>query len=746
MIIRVNVLRYWAKISNKDYADKKITGWTAKCSVAEGEHTVTTDVTAYFTFTKRSDGDWSVKMTTDLNKEGSVICFEPVLTTCPHTATKVLNQKDPVCCIDGYTGDTVCADCGRLVNTGNPVPAEQTGHDGPLTRIAGTQRTGSCNQRGFSGFYRCGTCGEKVAGRNTGYDHSGYTQITQDAVGATCTADGYTGDKYCSHCGKLSERGRVIPAQHNDTKVINRKEATDEEPGYSGDTYCNTCGQIVAYGHVLPKKYKPTLEEVHITLTLPKIGDTAETRPNVYASSDSGGIISGVWRIKTNGNWKQMDTTDTFEAGKEYRANLNLLGNSSVQIVGKTRFYVNGVYCQKSAIVIMGKNCWHVEYDFTPSQEGGLDKYISSPELEFEVPGDGTEISVSPKVSSKTEGLTVDSACWKKNGVKVTTGTFSGNSQYSLYFHVKADTGYMLPDKEPFISGKINGEKAQFIHQGDLWYCDYRFYPEKGVDISKAVVSGVKNAYFTGKEIRQDAAVLTVNGTTVPNDGAHYEVIYTDNVMVGRATVTFRGLGSCKGEKSVNFQIYSRIGWNLDKNGWYYLRSDRSYPKSDWELIDGKYYHFDANGYMQTGWLQDKGKWYLLSDHGWMLTGWQFTGGKWYYLNPKTGAMYTGWLYQDGAYYYLKPGKGDMATGWCKVGGKYYYFRPQTGTMYTGWLYYGDNWYYLDTEKGDMKVGWLLLKGKYYYFLSSGVMVLNTTMTIDGQSYTFDGDGVCTNR
>ena len=44
-----------------------------------------------------------------------------------------------------------------------------------------------------------------------------------------------------------------------------------------------------------------------------------------------------------------------------------------------------------------------------------------------------------------------------------------------------------------------------------------------------------------------------------------------------------------------------------------------------------------------------------------------------------------------------------------------------------------------------MPTGWRKLSGKWCHYNSDGSMVANTTMTIDGVSYTFASNGVCTN-
>ncbi|WP_312502933.1 hypothetical protein [Lacrimispora sp.] len=39
-------------------------------------------------------------------------------------------------------------------------------------------------------------------------------------------------------------------------------------------------------------------------------------------------------------------------------------------------------------------------------------------------------------------------------------------------------------------------------------------------------------------------------------------------------------------------------GWKQDSIGWWYQNADGSYPKSAWQLINGKYYYFNGDGYM----------------------------------------------------------------------------------------------------------------------------------------------------
>lgn len=85
--------------------------------------------------------------------------------------------------------------------------------------------------------------------------------------------------------------------------------------------------------------------------------------------------------------------------------------------------------------------------------------------------------------------------------------------------------------------------------------------------------------------------------------------------------------------------VGTKTQWIKDNVGWWLKRPDNTYPKSQWELVDEKWYWFDNNGYMATGWKYINYKWYYLNADGSMKTGWlKDTNGKWYYLN-NDGAM-----------------------------------------------------------------------------------------------------------
>lgn len=80
-----------------------------------------------------------------------------------------------------------------------------------------------------------------------------HTENIKNAKDATCTENGYTGEKVCSVCGAVTEYGHTTVALHHDYQLMNQKDATCTEPGYSGDSICSRCNDVESEGTVIDK-------------------------------------------------------------------------------------------------------------------------------------------------------------------------------------------------------------------------------------------------------------------------------------------------------------------------------------------------------------------------------------------------------------------------------------------------------------------------------------------------------------
>ncbi len=82
-----------------------------------------------------------------------------------------------------------------------------------------------------------------------------------------------------------------------------------------------------------------------------------------------------------------------------------------------------------------------------------------------------------------------------------------------------------------------------------------------GITIEGLIFSSVPNAEFTGKE--QKPSVTVKFGNITLTEGIHYELIYTNNIEPGNATVEIKGIGAVSGSKKLNFTIIGEEAYTL---------------------------------------------------------------------------------------------------------------------------------------------------------------------------------------
>ena len=123
-----------------------------------------------------------------------------------HSLTKVINKKNATCTEDGYTGDTVCAICGKEITKGETIQAK------------------------------------------------GHTEVIDPAVAATCTKTGLTEGKHCSVCNEILVAQEEIPATGHTEKTVVGKPATCTETGLTDGISCSVCGTVIKAQEVIPAK------------------------------------------------------------------------------------------------------------------------------------------------------------------------------------------------------------------------------------------------------------------------------------------------------------------------------------------------------------------------------------------------------------------------------------------------------------------------------------------------------------
>ena len=167
------------------------------------------------------------------------------------------------------------------------------------------------------------------------------------------------------------------------------------------------------------------------------------------------------------------------------------------------------------------------------------------------------------------------------------TMTYTGDPLIQT-FTVKAGKSALIEDRDYTVSYRNNilpGTAYVFIEGiNDYEGTIIKSFKIKGLSISKAVVDGIKDLRFTGKELKQDSMTLSYNGTELI-EGTDYTVSYKNNTKAGTATITFTGTGGYAGTLKKSFKInkafLARHTFTIDESYPYLKGGVKPLPETD---------------------------------------------------------------------------------------------------------------------------------------------------------------------
>lgn len=141
------------------------------------------------------------------------------------------------------------------------------------------------------------------------------------------------------------------------------------------------------------------------------------------------------------------------------------------------------------------------------------------------------------------------------------------------------------------------------------------------------------------------------------------------------------GISRDQFKRDIENGLEFKEGWQRNATGWWYQKSDGSYPVNTWLKVGTEWFWFDERGYCVTNkWQKINNQWYWFDERGAMAVGWKNIAGSWYYFQEN----------------------GSMVTGWVKYRDKWYYLNTNNGFMESNaFIKHGDGWYYLN-EDGTM--------------------------------------------
>jgi hypothetical protein len=179
------------------------------------------------------------------------VCNTAYGTTDPNNhdgGTEVRDAVAATCTTEGYTGDTYCLGCNTIIATGEAIDKLPHTYGEWVVDIAATCASTGIDKRTCS----CGAVDTRVSNIDPN-NHEGGTEV-RDAVAATCTTVGYTGDTYCLGCGAKLATGEDI-AKLDHTYVDHAGKApTCTEAGWNAYQTCANCdyttyAELPATGH-----------------------------------------------------------------------------------------------------------------------------------------------------------------------------------------------------------------------------------------------------------------------------------------------------------------------------------------------------------------------------------------------------------------------------------------------------------------------------------------------------------------
>ena len=554
-----------------------------------------------------------------------------------HSLTKVINKKDATCTEDGYTGDTVCAICGKEITKGEAIEAK--GHIEAID--AAVEPT--CTEPGKTEGKHCSVCNEVLVAQEV-IPATGHTEKAVAGKPATCTETGLTDGISCSVCGTVIKAQEVIPAKgHSWNEGEITTSPTCENAGVKTYT-CTVCNAtkteaIDATGHT-------PVEVAEQPATCTEAGHTAGTKCSVCDA-----ILSGMEEIPATGH------TEVIDAAKAPTCTETGLTEGKHCSVCNTVLVAQEVIPAKGHTEVIDPA---VEPTCTePGKTEGKHCSVCNEIIvaQTEIPAKGhTEVIDAAKAPTCTEpGLTEGKHCSVCNEVIVKQEVIPATGHKPEIRNAVEATlttpGY-TGDTYCSVCNELlkQGEEIPKTGAHITWVIDGKVVAEE--DYLKGTMPSFKgstdkapdeNYRYTFTGWSPEVVVAEEDATYTAQYSATARVVYTItfNANGGEGSMEPQrfevGVDTALNTNAFTRESYKFIGWNTAADG-----SGATYADEGAILELTGDMTLYAQWQFWNGWLTDvNGKQYY-KDGELLKTGWTIIDGNTYYLDTETGYAATG--------------------------------------------------------------------------------------------------------
>ena len=554
-----------------------------------------------------------------------------------HSLTKVINKTDATCTEDGYTGDTVCAICGKEITKGEVIPAK--GH----TEVIDPAVAPTCTEPGKTEGKHCSVCNAIIVAQ-TEIPATGHTEKTVAGKPATCTETGLTDGISCSVCGTVIKAQEEIPAKghswnegeittaptcenagvktytcmvchetrteaieatgHSPVEVP-EKPATCEEPGHKAGTKCSVCGAILSGMEEIPATGHTEVIDPAVAPTCTEPGKTEGRHCSVCNK-----VIVAQTEIPAKGHTEVIDPAvepTCTEPGKTEGKHCSVCNEI---IVAQTEIPAKG----HTEVIDEAKAPTCTEPGLTEGKHCSVCHEVLVAQEVIPAKGHTEEIRGAVEPTLTTPGYTGDKYC-TACGELIEKGTEIPKTGAHITWVIDGK----VADEEDYLKGTMPSFKGSTDKAPDDNY-RYTF-----TGWSPEVVVAEEDATYTA----QYSATARV----------FYTITFNANGGAGEmAAQTFEvGIDTALNANTFTRENYKFTGWNTEPDG-----SGATYADEGAILELAGDMTLYAQWQIWNGWLTDEfGRQYYKNGEL-QRTGWTEIDGETYYLHPETGYAATG--------------------------------------------------------------------------------------------------------